>query len=88
MKTQYNNTRSPPIPVVLKRNSQELSVWLCAGVQEPLGLLPGDLPVVPGHLLMSRGGDQPLQLRSVADDRLLYVLLLLDTSHHTSRTYA
>lgn len=55
---------------------QKLAVGLCARVKPPLSFLPGDFSVVPGHLLVGRGGNQFLQLRSLTDDSLLHCFSL------------
>lgn len=53
-------------------NSQKLAVRLRSRVKSPLPFLPGDFTMIPGHLLVGRGGDQLLQLRSLTDDGLLH----------------
>ncbi|TNN30236.1 hypothetical protein EYF80_059611 [Liparis tanakae] len=60
----------------------ELPVRLRPGVKPAFRLLPGDVAVVPGHLLVGRGGDQLLQLRSLADDGLLHGVSLSRTEEH------
>lgn len=63
---------------------QKLAVWLCSRVKPPLTFLAGDFIVIPRHLLMGRGGDQLLELWSLADDGLLHGLSL-KTEEHTPK---
>lgn len=55
---------------------QKLPVCLGPDQDNLFGLVPGDLPVEPGHLLVGGGGDELLQLRLLADDGLLQRLAL------------
>ena len=60
----------------MHRNLQESSVDAGSVLQPGLRVLPGDLAMEPGHLLVGRGGDELLQLRPLADDGLFQFCLL------------
>ncbi len=62
-------------------DSQEFAVDLWAPVQPQLWVLAVDLAMEPRHLLMSRCGDEFLQLRSLADDSLLQSRTLPHDKH-------
>ena len=68
--------RSAPKPQATTPDIQELAVGLRARIEFALGLFPGQAAVVPGHPLMSCGGDELLHLGRLADDGLLQGLTL------------